>query len=903
MRFPSLISRFSRSKVDSGQRLLFRFGMACVVGVALLGGLLWRKNVHLQTQQEAADVLPLTAAVLNELNQVALRLQTILAETSVQRRAGLVADLDWRIVSLRARVQELVDMSDRLGGREKAGFASLFLYGRSGLRDQLDRYLADVASVKEKILQNQLDANAKRTATQAIGHLTIIPQIESVRAELIARNLRLLKQARQMNLGSFLFVVVLFLAMAIFIVFPARHLIEAQVREREVTSRSLAERDAELALSEMEVGAQKRILQYVLDHIGEAVVVFNSGGGLLLQNAAATSLFQNIELGTNLENWEKAVVLHDAESFLPLSPDEMPARVALRGGIFSSRLVEIRSSLRIGPLFVRAAGYPLLDENGGVRGAMSCFHDVTENVQREMDLRKAKSAAEDASKSKTEFLANISHEIRTPMTTILGYADILMGQSVSSQDLRRSVETIRRNGKVLMTLIDDILDVSRIESGRLHIEKANVSLEEVLSELHSLLSSRAEEKKIGFRIAAEGKVPKRIHTATVRLRQILINLAGNAIKFTEKGEVAISVRLEREAWEEKSRLVFVVSDTGCGIPHDVIQSLFAPFVQVDTKANRLYGGSGLGLTLSRRLAAALGGDVRLVNTQVGVGSSFLIEIDPGPIDSSDLTDNIAVKKFFFPPSPVELIENDMLKGTKLLLVDDSVENLALFAYFLEAAGATVTKATGGQGALDCALTGEFDLILLDIQMPRMDGYQTIAKLRAMEHSGPVVALTAHAMESEAISCKAAGFDSFLNKPIDGLALVEGVRSAVRQFQGRTEEELPGPGLPFRRQGVAASEKVINIISKFVNNIPGEVDGIRAACEVRNWDEVVKNTHRFRGTAGSCGFMELMDEISRLEDAVLAGNTESNVISGRIRKLQAVGDSSIREFRTIKVWES
>jgi signal transduction histidine kinase/FixJ family two-component response regulator len=902
MTVSDLKSRFPRLGVGNSREMLARFGIASVLVVVFLGCLLWKRGDYLRAQEEISEVLPLTAAVLGDANQISLGLVHSANEDTVSKQIRIVTDLEQRLASLRSRGQQLTDLSQRLGGGYQEIFAPLLSEAGSDFKGNLERYLDKATLLKEQAIGNRVRVNDAMAAILDTDLEAITSQVETVRTRVLSRNLSLLTEIKQLNAGSFVFVILLFVGMAVFIILPAGYLIRTERLARHVTNLSLDERTAALALSEFEVGAQKRVLQSVLDHVGEAVVVFDADGGRLLQNGAAKALFCDSELANGLEGWEKAVVLYDSESSLPLAPDEMPVRVALKGEVFSPRLLEIRDSEVHEPHFIVAAGYPLIEENGRLRGAIGCFRDVTESIQREMELRKAMSVAEDASKSKTEFLANMSHEIRTPLTTILGYAEVLLRPSISSQELRQHVEIIQRNGKVLMTLIDDILDVSRIESGRLNIEKTSVSLEGVLSELYSLLSSRADEKKIDFTISVEGKVPKRIFTADVRLRQILINLAGNAIKFTEKGGVKIAVRLEQDSTQEKHRVVFLVSDTGCGIPSHVIESLFSPFVQVDTKANRIYGGSGLGLSLSRRLALAMGGDVRLVSTQVGVGSSFLIEIDPGPVDPAELTDRVAVEDVVVSELPTSSREGEILSGISLLLVDDSTDNLALFANFLRWAGATVTKASNGDSALSCVREGRFDLILLDIQMPKVDGYQTIAKLRRLGYHGPVVALTAHAMASEAVTCKAAGFDDFLNKPIGERALVGCVRSVVDRFQGKPPVEMAPNAVPLRPRSPAASEKVRKIISLFVKNIPLELEGIKAACEVQNWDEVVKNTHRFRGTAGSCGFMELMDEISDFEDRVLAGDTERALITRRISKLEAVGASSVREFAMAKTVE-
>jgi CheY-like chemotaxis protein/nitrogen-specific signal transduction histidine kinase len=527
----------------------------------------------------------------------------------------------------------------------------------------------------------------------------------------------------------------------------------------------------------------------------------------------------------------------------------------------------------------------MADDSGRRHGAVVSFHDVTERVRTEIELRQAKIQAESASKSKSDFLANISHEIRTPMTAVLGYADKLLTPSLSGEERRRSIQIIRRNVRLLMTLIDDILDISKIEAGRYDIVRSITSLQEIVSEVYSLLSCRAQEKNFPLIIEFEGDLPPRIFTAPVRLRQILINIIGNAIKFTDEGEVRVIVRCHFQNRENKPVLEFEIRDTGIGIPKTAVDKLFSPFVQVDTTTTRQYGGTGLGLVISKRLANELGGDVVLFQNREGVGSTFVVTIDPGPVIKNEFVSGMKMKDVLDSPSELGQIEPHELQGLKVLVVEDSIENRDLIASYLETAGAVVRKANDGLEGVERASREFFDAIVMDIQMPRMDGYQAVATLRERGYSGAIMALTAHAMPEDKALCGTAGFDDYLTKPVDVKRLIEVIKT------------LASRSMIDKSRILNASSEIRAIFGRFVKNIPDEVSEIRKGVENQDWDGVVRLAHRFRGTAENCGFKGLGVSALQLEDAVLDGKKEN--IKEYVEKLEMLSALSIREFQELE----
>jgi PAS domain S-box-containing protein len=400
--------------------------------------------------------------------------------------------------------------------------------------------------------------------------------------------------------------------------------------------------------------------------------------------------------------------------------------------------------------------------------------------------------AESATRAKSEFLANMSHEIRTPMTAILGFADLLLGESDIDQappERIEAIRTIQRNGKYLLGLINEILDLSKIEAGKLDVERIACSPTQVLSDVVSLMRIRADAKNLPLTLACENPIPASIQSDPVRLRQVLINLVGNAIKFTETGHVSVVARLV-ERIGASSLLEIDVSDTGIGMTREQIARLFRPFSQADSSTTRRFGGTGLGLTISKRLAEMLGGSIT-VSSLPGCGSTFRVAVETGELDGVGLvqspevitTVSATVSHRSDDPSP-------QIEG-RILLAEDGPDNQRLISFLLRKAGADVTVADNGRIAAEWAMAaaalGEpFDVILMDMQMPEMDGYEATRLLRAEGYLGPIIALTAHAMEGDEEKCQAAGCDAYLTKPIDRARLV----NTIHHHLGAARAAMP-----------------------------------------------------------------------------------------------------------------
>lgn len=396
-------------------------------------------------------------------------------------------------------------------------------------------------------------------------------------------------------------------------------------------------------------------------------------------------------------------------------------------------------------------------------------------------LRQAKLDAEKANRAKSDFLANMSHEIRTPLTAILGFADVLT-EAESVVDAKNAAATIVRNGKHLLSLINDILDISKVEAGKLELELKSIDPIRLIAEVKSLMQVKAKSSNLDLNVTFSSPVPKAIQSDATRLKQALLNVLGNAIKFTESGSVTLNVNLHDHT--DEALLEFDVIDTGIGLTESQVRQLFRPFTQADNSTTRKFGGTGLGLVISRRLAQAMGGDLIVVRSAPGEGTQFRLTIDPGNLDGIPMvtTPSEVVATTQQAEHQKEKKKID-LEGMRVLLVEDGLDNQRLIAFLLRQAGAEVEIAENGKLGLECGLRAKendqpFDAILMDMQMPIMDGYTATSELRSAGYTGKIIALTAHAMTGDSNRCLEAGCDAYATKPIEKQKLLELIKLPI-----------------------------------------------------------------------------------------------------------------------------
>lgn len=368
---------------------------------------------------------------------------------------------------------------------------------------------------------------------------------------------------------------------------------------------------------------------------------------------------------------------------------------------------------------------------------------------------------QEANRAKNAFLANMSHEVRTPLAAVLGFAQIIGEDETISGENKERIELVIGNGKQLLQILDEVLDISKIESDRMDIEFIQFNVLDLAKGILDLFENQAAEKNIELKLVHDSRIPIQVRSDPTRLRQILINIIGNAVKFTEKGVVTLEIReITASEVSGNGRLEFSVSDTGIGIPRGQEEHLFKPFSQGDSSMTRKFGGTGLGLFLSRKLARMLGGDLILKKSIEGKGSTFVCTVEISAVSYSNVTKIV-------PKAPVfEFDKNRHYKKGRVLAVDDSEDNRLLLKWFLNKIGFEVDVAANGREGIEKALSGDYSLVLLDIQMPDLDGFEVLKKLRQNNYQGPLVALTAHAMKGDRERCLAEGFTDYLSKPFD-----------------------------------------------------------------------------------------------------------------------------------------
>ena len=699
---------------------------------------------------------------------------------------------------------------------------------------------------------------------------------------------------------------------------------------RDITERRRAEEILKNSREKLETEVRERTSEltraneFLKSEIGERE---KAEAALQRSSARLQAVFNNVAVGISIlapdgryihfnGRWAemlgyRAEELYDANYNDFIHPDDMEKSSrhfsALISGVISGYRMEKRYVRKDGSVFTGDLSVtPIIGREGRPDSIIAVVSDITSRKIIEEELKKARDVAEKANHAKSDFLANISHEIRTPMNAIVGMTELIMDTDLEG-DQKEYVSVIKQSSESLMVLINDILDVSKIESGMLELEQIDFDIRKIMNFIHGIFLFQTKQKKLKFTIDISPDVPGALIGDPVRLRQVIVNFVGNAVKFTKKGSVSIKVEVSeiyvgKNGEPDVIELQFSVIDTGIGIPIDVQGRIFEGFIQSDSSTTRKYGGTGLGLTINRMLVNKMGGRIWLESSPES-GSTFYFTVRMKKSMTQPAVDE---KKALSPAHATRGGSQTLARKLSILLVEDNAINRKITVRMVERRGHTVEIAENGVEALKVLKKRKFDLVLLDIQMPVMDGYETAMKIRSSKtgHFDPgikIIAMTAHTMKGDREKCIAAGMDDYIPKPFkstDLFAAIEKHFSAVYSAREALEPSSPPEkkapravsGASKKKAGPASSgalkivdmaaaiasvdgeEKIFREVARlFLKIAPGQLDELKKNVAKGDMAESSRLAHTMKSSTGSIGAFGLMKAAMEMEKIARSGD--------------------------------
>lgn len=617
---------------------------------------------------------------------------------------------------------------------------------------------------------------------------------------------------------------------------------------------------------EEEVRKAKELFQKVFEESPTGMTLTSLESGMI--NSVNEAFFKIIGFNQEEVKGKTAREL----GLLPTGPRNLLDKLLKNGSLKNEELrVRTKSGQIIDCLF--SSEIVVINES---KQLLSSFHDITNIKNLERQLQEARDVAESSLKLQEQFLANMSHEIRTPMNSIIGFTNILEKKNLNQED-KAYVKIIQRAGESLLTIINDILDVSKIESGMMQFEEKPLSIKDLFKSLHIMFNQRAKEKNLQLSLNYEASIPDQVLGDPTRLTQILNNLLSNALKFTSAGSVHVFAKTDAVN-EETVSIKFTVKDSGIGIPKNKLETIFERFTQAESDTTRKYGGSGLGLNIVKNLVTLQGGSIN-VESESGKGSvfSFTIPFKKSTASTIDVTNQR------------ELLITELPKELKVLIAEDNEMNIILIKTLFRNWGVIPTVVTDGKQVTEKLQQDSYDIILMDIQMPEMDGYQATNYIRTeLKDNTPIIALTAHAIAGERERCIRAGMNGYVSKPIDADLLLHTINSLTEySHKKKTEKKISKPPFYEKSIDLAYLNKVTNedkdiikeTLELFVNRVPAEMEKLEAAVNNLDFKSVNRISHSLKSSLITVGAQYAYNIAEEMEK-----ESELNKNIGKLREL-------------------